>query len=121
LLIKAYCDFLTDFLVKLFSLVITNVDLNIARKWLSDINASQLSLPWPGDDQSKCTIVISIINTTILSIVYAGIPGLPDSQQTIQPLWGCWEEADGDGGLYAPNVTLMFVNNTAARWVKAAT
>ena len=88
---------------------------------MCEINTSQFSFHWPGDDQSIRPIVISIVNTPILSIVYAGLISLPDCHQTIQQLWGCGEEPDGYGCLYAQNVTLMFDNNTAAGWVKAAT
>jgi len=37
-----------------------------------------------------------------------------------QELWGCREEPNGDSGLYTHNVTPIFENNTAARWVKEA-
>jgi len=37
-----------------------------------------------------------------------------------QELWGCREEPNCDSGLYTLNVTPIFENNTAARWVKAA-
>jgi len=51
--------------------------------------------------------------------VNAAIAGLPDPSRKIRELWGCLQEANGDGGPYAPNVTPIFDNNTAARSVKA--
>jgi len=50
----------------------------------------------------------------------AAMAGLPDPSRKIQEVWGCLDEPNGDGGLYAHNVTPIFDNNTAARWVKPA-
>jgi len=56
---------------------------------------------------------------TILSIVNAAIPSLPDPSRKIRELWCCREEPNEHGSLYALNVTTIFDNNTAAGWVKA--
>jgi len=52
--------------------------------------------------------------------VNAAIAGLPDPSWKIRELCGCQEGPTGDGGLHSQNVTLIFDNNTSARWVKAA-
>lgn len=59
------------------------------------------------------------MDTIIVSIVNAPIGGLPDLSRTIRDLWGCWEEPNGDGGLQATKVTVIFDNNTAAGWPNA--
>jgi len=61
-----------------------------------------------------------IIDPTIWSIVNAAIAGLSGRSQKIRELWGCLEEPNANGGLYARNVTPIFDNNTATRWVWVA-
>jgi hypothetical protein len=51
--------------------------------------------------------------------VNAAIASLPDPSQKIREHWGCLEEPNGDGGPYTRNVTPIFDNNPAARWIKA--
>ena len=65
-------------------------------------------------------MVRAIVDTTILSIVNAAIAGLPDPSRIILKLCGCLKEPNGDGGLYAHDVTPFFDNNTAAGRVKPA-
>jgi len=96
------------------------VDPNIAGKRVGENNTQLFSSHWPGDDELILPILTSIVDTTILSMVNAVITGLPDPSRNIRELWGCLEEPTGDGGPYACNVTPIFDNNTAARWVKAA-
>jgi len=98
------------------------VDHDIAWKTVGETNSQLFSFSWhwPGDDEYMLPIVTSIINTTILSIINAAIAGLPDPSRKIRELAGCQEDPNGDGGAYAHNVTPIFDNNTAARWVKAA-
>ena len=114
------CDASTDFLLKPFSLTAAYVDPNIAGKRVGENNAQLFSWHWPGDDEPILPIVTSIVNTTILSIVNAAMAGLPDPSQKIREIWGRQEEPDGDGSLYACNVTPIFDYNSAARWVKVA-
>jgi hypothetical protein len=114
------CDPSNDFLVELSSVTIAYVDPDIAGKRVGENNTQLFSLHWRGDDESILPIVTSILDPTILSIMIAAITGLPDPSQKIRDLWGWLEELNGDGGPYATNVTPIFVNNTAAGWVKAA-
>jgi len=114
------CDAPTDFLVEPFTFTIAYVDPDLAGKRVGETNAQLFSWHWPGDDESILPIVTSIVDMTILSIVNAAMAGLPDPSRKIRELWGCQEEPNGDGGPYAHNVTLIFDNNTPARWVKAA-
>jgi len=48
------------------------------------------------------------------------IAGLQDPSQKSRELWGCLQEPNADGGLYTCNVTPIFDNNTAARWIHVA-
>jgi len=96
------------------------VDPDIAGKRVGENNTQLFSWHWPGDDELILLIVSSIVDTTILSMVNAAIAGLPDPSRKIRELWCCLEEPNGDGGPYARNVTPIFDNNTAARWVKLA-
>jgi len=114
------CDASNNFLVEPFSFTIAYVDPDIAGKRVGEYNTQLFSWHWPGDDESILLIVTSIVDTTILSIVNAGIAGLPEPSQKIRDLWGFLEKPNGDGGLYAHNATPIFDNNTAAGWVKAA-
>jgi hypothetical protein len=114
------CDAWNDFLVEPFSFTIAYVDPDFAGKKVGENNTQPFSWHWPGDDESILPIVTSIIDTTILSIVNAATLHLPDPSRKIQELWGCLEKPNGDGGPYARNVTPIFDNNPAARWVKVA-
>ena len=114
------CDAWTDFLVKPFGLFIACVDPDIAAKKVGENNTWLFSGHWPGDEESILPIVTSVVDTRILSIVNAAIASLPDRRRIVWVLWGCLEEPNGEGGLYACNVTSIFDNTTAARWVKAA-
>ena len=96
------------------------MDPDIAAKRVGENNTQLFSWHQLGDDESILPIVTSIVDMTILSIVNAAMAGLPDPSRKIQEVWGCLDEPNGDGGLYAHNVTPIFDNNTAARWVKPA-
>jgi len=61
-----------------------------------------------------------MVDTFILSILNAAIAGLRHRSRKIWKLWDCRDEPNADGGPYTHNVTPMFDNNTAARWLKAA-
>ena len=50
----------------------------------------------------------------------AAIAGLPDPSLEIRAVWGCEEEANGDGSPRTCYVTPMFDDDTAAGWVKSA-
>jgi hypothetical protein len=114
------CDASNDFLVEPFSFTIAYMDPDIAGKMVGENNTQLFSWHWPGDDESILPIVTSIVDTTILSIVNTAIARLPDPSGKIRELLGCVEEPNGDGGLYARNVTPIFDNNTAAGWVMSA-
>lgn len=77
------CDPSTDLLVKPFSFTIVYVDPHIAGKRVGENNTQLFRWRWPGDDESILTIVISIVDTTNLSIVNAAIASLADPSQTI--------------------------------------
>jgi len=111
---------LTNFLVEPFSFTIAYVDPNIAGQKEGENNTQQFSWHLMGDNEQILPIVKSIVNTMILSIVNAAIAGLPYPSWKIREVWGCWEEPNGDGGLHACNVTLIFDNNFSGRWVKVA-
>jgi len=96
------------------------VDSDIAGNRVGDINTQLFSWHWPGDDELVLPIVMSILDTTILSIMIAAIAGLPDLRRKIQELWVRWEEPNGDGDPHAHNVTPIFNNNTAAAYVMVA-
>jgi hypothetical protein len=81
-----HCDTSKDFLVEQFRLNITYVDPDIAGKRVGYNNSHQISWHWLGYDEWILLTVTSIVNTTILSIVNAGIAGLPDSSRTIPAL-----------------------------------
>jgi hypothetical protein len=93
---------------------------NIAEKRVGETNIKLFSWHCPGDDESIHPIVTSIVDTTVLSIVNGAIAGPPDPSRTIRELWGSLEESNGEGGLYAHNVTPIYNNHTAAGCVKAA-
>ena len=57
---------------------------------------------------------------TILSIVNAAIPSLPDPSRKSRMHWGPQEEPNENGGPSASSVTPTFVNNPATRWVMVA-
>jgi len=114
---KVGCDVSNYLLVEPFSFTIAYADPNIAEKRVGENNTQLFSLHWPVDYES---IVTSIVDSTILSIVNVVIAGLPDPSRRIQDLCSCLEEPNGDGGLYTHNVTSIFDNNTAARWGKVA-
>jgi len=81
------------------------VDPDIAGKRVGENNTQLFSRHWPGDDESIPRIVTSIVDTTILSIMNANIPGQPDPRRKIRELCSSQEELDGDGGPYAHNFT----------------
>jgi hypothetical protein len=83
-------------------------------------NTQLFSWHWPGDDELKLLIVISIVDMTVFSNVNSAFAGLPDTSQKIRELWGCVEEPNGDGGPYVRNVTPILSNNTAAGWINVA-
>jgi len=118
--IKVRCDASTDFFVESFSFTISYVDPDIAGNRVGEINTQPFSCHWPADDESILLIVTSVVDTTILSITNAAITGLPDPSRKIWERWGCRVEPNGDGGPYICDVTLIFDNNTAAGWIKAA-
>jgi len=118
--IRVHWDTSTNFLVEPFRFIIAYVDPNIAGKRVGENHTQLFCRRWPGDDEMIPPIVISIIDTTILSIVNAAITGLQDPTRIICDLWSCWEDPNGDGGPYTCNVTPIFDHNAAARWVKAA-
>jgi hypothetical protein len=76
-----------------------------------------MALAW--DVESILPIVASIVHTTILSIMNAAIASQRDPSRKIRERWGCREEPNLDCGSYTLNVTPIFDNYTAARWVKA--
>lgn len=117
---KVRCEASTNSFDEPFIFTIPYPDPDIAAKRVGENTTLLLSCHWPGGDESICPIVISIIDITIWSIVNAAISGLPDSSQKIRVLWGCREQADGDGGLSARNDTPIIPNNTAAGCVMAA-
>jgi len=110
----------TNVLVEPFSFTVTNIGPNITGKRVGVIHTDQFSWHWPGDDESILTILVSIVDMTILSTVNSAIAGFPDTSWNIQEQWGCWEKSDADCGQYAQNGTPMFNNNSAARWVMVA-
>jgi hypothetical protein len=71
-------DASNDFLVEPFCFNITYVDPDIAGKTVGEYNTLLFSWHWSGDDESIPLIVISIVDTPIVSIVNAAIAGLPD-------------------------------------------
>jgi len=94
------------------------VDPDIAGMRLGEFDTQLFSWDWHGDDESILAIVTSMVDMTILPIVNAAIASLWDPSPKIRALWGCWEQPNGHGGLYARNVTPIFDNNTAAGWVE---
>jgi len=99
---------------------IAHVNPNIAGKGEGEDNTQLFSWNWPGDDASIHPIVTSIVDGTILSILNTSIASLLHPSWKLQVHWGWREEHIGEGGLYARDVTPIFDNNGAARWVKAA-
>ena len=81
------------------------MDPDIAGKKVGESNTQLFSWHCPGDDKLIFPILTSIIDKTILLYMNGAIAGLPDPSQKIQVLWVCREEPNGDGGLYARNVT----------------
>jgi hypothetical protein len=82
------CDPSKDFLVQPFIFTIAYPDPNIAGKRVGENNTLLFPWLWPGDDESTLLIVTSMVAMTILSIVYAAIPSLPDPSRKIRDLWG---------------------------------
>jgi len=107
------------FIVEPFSFAVAYVDPDIAGKKVDEKYMQLFAWHWPWDGESMLPIVTSIIYTTTLSVMNAAISSLPDHSRKIGELWGCREEPNGNGGPYSRIVTLIFENNTAARWVKA--
>jgi hypothetical protein len=117
---KVHCAASTNVLMVSFSITITNIGLNITRKRVGIIHTDQLSWHWPGDGESIFRILISIVDTTILSTVNSAFAGLPVSSWNMQEQWGCWEESNADGSQNAHNGTTIFNNNSVAGWVIVA-
>jgi len=116
--IEVSCDVPTNFHVEQFIFTIAYVDPDIAGKRVGQNNSQPFPWHWPGVDESIVLIGTSIVDSTILSIVNAAIAGPPDPSRIIRELWRCMEEPNGDCSPYTCNVTPIFDNNTAARWVK---
>jgi len=108
----------TDFPVEPFSYVIASVDLNIAWKRVGENNPQLLTWNSAADDQSILSIVTSIVDMSILSIVNAAVAGLHDPRHNIWELSGGWEEPNGDGSLHDYTVIINFDYTTAATWAK---
>jgi len=117
---EALWDCLTDFLVEPIIFTIAFVDPDIAGKRVGENNCPLFSCCWPADGESILPIVLLIIDTTSSSTMNAAIAGLRNPSRKVWDLWGCWEEPDTECGLHSCNVTPVFNNNTAARWVKVA-
>jgi len=115
---KVRRDASTDLFVEPFKLTIAYVDPDIAAKRVGENKSQIFSWHCAEDNESILPIVTSIMDMNILSIVNSAIASLPDSSRTIRELWGFWEEPNGDGGVYACNVTPIFDNNIAGRWVE---
>ena len=96
------------------------MDPDIAGKRVGKNNTPLFSWNGSVDAELILLIVISTINTTIVSIVNAAIPGLPDPSNNILQLWGSHEEPNGNGGLQAQNLTPILDYNTVVGWVKVA-
>ena len=93
---------------------------DIAGNTVSDNNIELFSRHWPWADELMFRIVTSIVDRTILSVIFAAITGMPDLNWKFRELRGCLEEPNDDGSLYAWNVTPIFDNHTAAGWVHVA-
>jgi len=74
---------LIDFLVEPSSFTVTYADPDIDGKRVGVTNTQLFSWHWPGDDESIISIVTSIVDMTIVSIVNAAIAGLPDCSRKI--------------------------------------
>jgi len=109
-----------DFLVEPFCCAIVYVDPDVAGKRVGENHTQIFSWHWTGDDELRIPIITSIVYLTMLSIVNTVITSLPDSSQTIQKHWGCWDKLNDAGGPHRRTVTPIFDNNTAAGWVPLA-
>jgi hypothetical protein len=114
------CDASYCVLAEPFSLTIACVDPDIARKSGCENNSQLFACHWPWDDGAILPVVIFIIDRNIVSIVHAAISGLPEGCCNIRDLCGCLEKPNGNRVLYVCNITPIFDNNTAARWIMAA-
>jgi len=117
LLITVYCNTSTDINVLPFSIAIAYVDPG---KRVGKFNTYPFSWHWPGDDESILLIVTLLVHTTILAIINAAIPHLPNPCRIIHQLWGRQVEPNGDVGPHTHNVIPIFEKSTAAGWVMVA-
>ena len=108
----------TNWFFEPFSFPMAYVDPDIVQKMVDANNTQLFSFQRPGVDESILAIVISIINTAILSIVNVAMSSPPDCSQNI-PEIGRWQDMpECDVGPHACNVTPNFNNCITARWVK---
>lgn len=87
---------------------------------VGDNNTQQWSWDWLRGDETMLLIVTSIMDTTILLIIYSAISSFPEPSRSIREHWGCREQSIGEKGPHSHEVTPIFGNNSAARWVMAA-
>jgi hypothetical protein len=74
------------------------VHSNVVRKRVGENNTQEFSRNWPADEKSIRLMVISMINTTILSIMNTAIASGPAQCWLFGVLWGCQKEANASGG-----------------------
>jgi len=67
------------------------VDPDIAGKRVGEDSIQLFTCHWPGDDESRLSIVTTIVDTSIFSILKAEIAGLQDPSRNIRELWGSRE------------------------------
>jgi len=113
-LIKVGHDTSTTFRLERFGFTIPYMDPDIAGKRVSEHSTHLSWWHWPGHDESRLSIITSIIDSTVLSMVNAAIAGLADLSRKIWDVWVCREEPNGYGGPYARNLNAIFNNSTAA-------
>jgi len=111
---------MNNFPVELLSFTIAYVDPNIPRMSVGETNMHLFWYHGSVDDDSILLIMTSILNITIHSIKNNVIAGLSDPSRIIEELCGCRKKPNWDDILHTHNVTPIFHNNTAARWVNAA-
>jgi hypothetical protein len=111
----------TSFLVEPCSLSIAYVDSDIAGKRVGEFDTQVVSWHWPGAVELILPIVTSIIDKSIFLIIHAAFASQPHPSWKIWKLCGCPVEQNGDGCLYAGNVTPFFDKNTAPGWVIVVT
>jgi hypothetical protein len=118
--IKVRHVILTSFLDDPFIFTIACFDAHNPGERVGENQIQLCSWHRPGDDESIVLNDTSIFDITILSIVHTAIAGLPHPSRKLREHWGCLEELNGDGSLYAFNLTPIFNNHTAAGLVKTA-